>query len=401
MTSSIRTTSRIGWLILRANTVIACANGCTGQATICPRSSRPTACRCGIPPCARWRGWRGCCARRPAMRRAKSHATWRLSAPARQVWPRRFTRLPKGSRPSCWKAMPPAARRASSSFIENFFGFPTGVRGGDLTYQAQLQAYRFGAKICHARPGAYIDLHGRGARRQPPSRGLRRDAARQMRPHRDRRPSTAGWRPRGARISKACRSLLRRDRPGGRALPRFDGNRCRRRQFGGPGAMFLSEGAEKVVLVIRGEVWQRACRAICRGASRPKANIEILTRTEIRKMMGGKALEAAELENTHDGERRIIRTPAVFSMIGAITLHQLAAARNRARRKGIHQDRPCGRRTRRRGKGRAVHPGRWRQAARNFCCRRRTVRLGKRCAAAVGEGGMAVEGVHEVLGTYA
>jgi len=41
----------------------------------------------------------------------------------------------------------PGGQAGASSLIENFFGFPTGVRGGDLTYQAQLQAYRFGAKI--------------------------------------------------------------------------------------------------------------------------------------------------------------------------------------------------------------------------------------------------------------
>src|SRR5205814_10440339 len=35
----------------------------------------------------------------------------------------------------------------SSSLIENFFGFPTGISGGDLTWLAQLQAYRFGAKF--------------------------------------------------------------------------------------------------------------------------------------------------------------------------------------------------------------------------------------------------------------
>src|SRR5438067_6267968 len=35
----------------------------------------------------------------------------------------------------------------ASSLIENFFGFPTGISGGDLTYRAQLQAFRFGAKF--------------------------------------------------------------------------------------------------------------------------------------------------------------------------------------------------------------------------------------------------------------
>ena len=32
----------------------------------------------------------------------------------------------------------PGGQAGSSSLIENFFGFPTGVSGGDLTYRAQL-----------------------------------------------------------------------------------------------------------------------------------------------------------------------------------------------------------------------------------------------------------------------
>src|SRR2546430_12833392 len=46
-------------------------------------------------------------------------------------------------------------------------------------------------------------------------------------------------------------------------------------------------------------------------------NIEILFHTEVRKISGGKMLEEAELENTKTGERRVVRTPAIFSMIGA------------------------------------------------------------------------------------
>src|SRR5499427_1770046 len=41
----------------------------------------------------------------------------------------------------------PGGQAGSSSFIENFFGFPTGISGADLTFGAQVQAYRFGAKF--------------------------------------------------------------------------------------------------------------------------------------------------------------------------------------------------------------------------------------------------------------
>src|SRR5207244_6308573 len=39
-----------------------------------------------------------------------------------------------------------AARQAgAAALLENFFGFPTGISGGELTYSAQLPSYRFGA----------------------------------------------------------------------------------------------------------------------------------------------------------------------------------------------------------------------------------------------------------------
>ena len=48
----------------------------------------------------------------------------------------------------------PGGQAGSSSLIENFFGFPTGISGGDLTYGAQLQAYRFGGEVLNAGGGA-------------------------------------------------------------------------------------------------------------------------------------------------------------------------------------------------------------------------------------------------------
>src|SRR5450755_2784410 len=50
----------------------------------------------------------------------------------------------------------PGGQAGSSSLIENFFGFPTGISGGDLTWRAQLQAYRFGAKF--STPAAALTL---------------------------------------------------------------------------------------------------------------------------------------------------------------------------------------------------------------------------------------------------
>ena len=53
----------------------------------------------------------------------------------------------EGLRTVVLESYAPGGQAGSSSLIENFFGFPTGISGGDLTWLAQLQAYRFGAKF--------------------------------------------------------------------------------------------------------------------------------------------------------------------------------------------------------------------------------------------------------------
>src|SRR5260370_8158282 len=81
--------------------------------------------------------------------------------------------------------------------------------------------------------------------------------------------------------------------------------------------MFLSEGAEKVLLLIRGEGLAKSMSSYLSRRVEAKENIEILAHTEIRKMIGGKVLEAVEVENAKTHERRTVQTPAVFSFIGA------------------------------------------------------------------------------------
>src|SRR5205814_3805058 len=54
----------------------------------------------------------------------------------------------------------PGGQAGSSSLIENFFGFPTGISGGDLTWRAQLQAYRFGAKFATPAQALTLSYHG-------------------------------------------------------------------------------------------------------------------------------------------------------------------------------------------------------------------------------------------------
>jgi thioredoxin reductase (NADPH) len=114
-------------------------------------------------------------------------------------------------------------------------------------------------------------------------------------------------------------------------------------------------------------------------------------------MTGGKRLECIELENTSTGEKRTVETPAVFSMIGAKPCTQWLPSEIARDEKGFILT----------GADVADAPG-WRaqtrtpaplETSRPGVFAAGDVRSGsvKRCAAAVGEGGMAVASVHQAL----
>lgn len=294
----------------------------------------------------------------------------------------------------------PGGQAGSSSLIENFFGFPTGISGGDLTHRAQLQAFRFGARFSTPAQALSLTI----------TEGEYR-AAIQV----ESCPATL--RARCAII--ATGASYRRIEAEGRedfegmgvyyAATAMEGALCRGATVvvagggnsAGQAAMFLSECAAKVLLVIRGADLSKSMSSYLSHRVETKENIEILRQTEIRKMSGGKCLEQVELENTATGERRVVQTPAVFSMIGAKPCTDWLPPEIEVDDRGFIKTGPA-----------VIHAPAWKKSARppgmlETSCpgifAAGDVRSGsvKRCAAAVGEGGMAVENVHDALGTYA
>jgi thioredoxin reductase (NADPH) len=294
----------------------------------------------------------------------------------------------------------PGGQAGSSSLIENFFGFPTGISGGELTYGAQLQAYRFGAKFstpAQALSLAFTDNEYRASLQVEGCNAtllakcvIIATGAAYHRLEAEGRENFEGsgvYYAATVREGKLCGDST--------VIVAGGGNSA------GQAAMFLSQGAKKVLLVIRGEGLTKSMSTYLSRRVEAKENIEILAHTEIRKMMGGKVLEAVELENTETHERRIIQTPAVFSMVGAMPCTSWLPPEIERDDKGFVKT------------GHAVVgtpawqginrlPGPL-ETSRPGIFAAGDVRSGsvKRCAAAVGEGGMAVEGVHEVLRTYA
>jgi thioredoxin reductase (NADPH) len=294
----------------------------------------------------------------------------------------------------------PGGQAGSSSLIENFFGFPTGISGGDLTYRAQLQAFRFGAYF--STPSQALSLHftpggeyGHALQIEGCQAILRAKCvliatgAEYRRIEAENREDFEGkgvYYAATAMESKLCH--------GATVIVAGGGNSA------GQAAMFLSETAKKVFLVIRGETLSKSMSSYLSQRIETAKNIEILWSTEIRKMTGAKRLEAVELENVKTGEKWTMDVCAVFSMIGAKPCtHWLPREIERDEKQFVKT-------------GPAVtNSPLWQGMSRGPAALETSVpgvfaagdvRSGsvKRCGAAVGEGGMAVEGIHQALGTY-
>ncbi len=291
----------------------------------------------------------------------------------------------------------PGGQAGSSSLIENFFGFPTGVSGGDLTWLAQLQAYRFGAKFStpsqvlslHHNPDeeyrACIDIEGCPAilRAKTVLIATGADYGRLEAENREKFEGVGVYYAATALEGQICRNET--------VIVVGSGNSA------GQAAMFLSDGAAKVLLVVRGDDISKKMSDYLSRRVQSQKNIEILYRTEIRRMSGNQKLEQVELENTKTGERQTIKTPAVFSMIGARPCTEWLPPEIERDEKGFIKT----------GAEIAESPA-WRESKRRPAPLETSlpgifaagdVRSGsvKRCAAAVGEGGMAVAGIQMSL----
>ena len=295
----------------------------------------------------------------------------------------------------------PGGQAGSSSLIENFFGFPTGISGGDLTWLAQLQAYRFGAKF--STPAEALSLRYNPNDEYPACLEIEGCSATLQ----------------AKTVLIATGANYRRLDAEGRdqfegmgvyyAATAFEGQLCRNQPVvvvgsgnsAGQAAMFLSDGAAKVLLAIRGDDITKKMSDYLSRRVQARENIEICCRTEIRKMLGGKKLEQVELENTQTGERRVVQTQAVFSMIGARPCTEWLPPEIERDEKGFIKtgslvaDAPAWKESKR-------APGPLETSLPNIFAAG-DVRSGsvKRCAAAVGEGGMAVAGVQMALAASA
>ena len=205
----------------------------------------------------------------------------------------------------------PGGQAGTSSKIENYLGFPSGVSGDELASRALQQARRHGAEILVTREITRIDA-----------------TARQV--HLD-----GGDVLRGRTIILACGVSWRRlaiegfDRLVGKGISYgaarseafnvhgLDVHIVGAGNSAGQSAMFFSTHARSVTILCRGDGLEKSMSSYLINQLKTRPNIEVLTRTQVKAAHGETALEAIDATNEDTGTTTRIACGGLFIFIGA------------------------------------------------------------------------------------
>jgi thioredoxin reductase (NADPH) len=211
-------------------------------------------------------------------------------------------------------AVATGGQAATSSRIENYLGFPSGISGAELADRATLQATKFGARMSVPVQATALEHH-----------------------HGDYLIRLEAGDPIAARtVVVATGARYRRLQVPG--IERFEGtsvfyaatdaeaNGCRGDPVAivgggnsaGQAAIFLAQHTSRVTLVVRerdlGEYMSRYL--IDRVTRAP--NIDVLLHTQVKETVGDERLEGLTVVDDVTGERRAIDARALFVFIGAV-----------------------------------------------------------------------------------
>ncbi len=288
----------------------------------------------------------------------------------------------------------PGGQAGSSMRIENYLGFPTGITGSELADRAVLQADKFGARISIPTPvtkltfdKAYSILELEGGENVVAKCLLIATGAEYRRldvEHCSRFEGAGVYYAATPNEEQMCR--------GSDVVLVGGGNSA------GQAAVYLSQNARKVLLLIRGDDLCKSMSSYLAHRIMNTPNIEILRCTEVTRMSGDGHLSSVEIVDKLTGKKRTIETNAFFSFIGATPRTdwlppEIEKDEKDFVRTGIE----------------LIDSPRWTLKRQPFLLETSRpgvfaagdVRAGsvKRVASAVGEGSMAVQFVHEFLKT--
>jgi thioredoxin reductase (NADPH) len=204
----------------------------------------------------------------------------------------------------------PGGQAGTSSRIENYLGFPSGVSGSELTRRAVAQAQRLGAELLIPLEvaGATIDAGYKHLTlsdgRTIVTRTLLAATGMEYRQH----PAEGVERHTGAGVYYGAATTEAPVFTGQRVLVVGGGNSA------GQAAMHLSRYAKEVQIIVRRESLRDTMSHYLIEQIDKTPNIRLRTRTELARVDGNERVERVRL--VHDGEDDDEAIDAVFVFIG-------------------------------------------------------------------------------------
>ena len=271
----------------------------------------------------------------------------------------------------------------ASSRIENYMGFPTGISGADLVFRGQIQALRFGTCFAMPRRVERLSVEEGGlfcATLDDGVRVLARAVLVATGAQYHRLPLERLGQFENASVFYAATEMEARSCRNTDAVVVGGGNSA------GQAAMYLSQAARLVHILVRGENLSDTMSSYLVERLKTQSNIEIHFGTEVTALHGGDHLESITIRSR--GEENTLPARALFSMIGASPntgwLSDLVELDSRGfvkTGKTVGADRPF-------------------ETSRQGIFAIGDVRAGsvKRVASAAGEGSVVVPGIYEFLG---
>ena len=288
----------------------------------------------------------------------------------------------------------PGGQAGTSSRIENYFGFPTGISGSDLTQRGLVQAEKFGASLtapCTAvalrEQAGHLVIELSDGTNLAARAVIAASGARYRRLDVDR---LAEFESKG--VYYAATDLEARQCSGDPVLVVGGGNSA------GQAAVFLAEQGSQVTVVIRGPDLNAGMSRYLVDRLERHPHIAVLTRTQVVGLEGEQYLRAARL--TGPSGEHVVAAAGLFSFIGAEPSSGWLSGRVALDERGfVLTDRSL---------SEVELDGRWRDLGRRPFAFESSLpglfavgdlRSGstKRVAAAVGEGSAAVRSVHDYL----
>jgi thioredoxin reductase (NADPH) len=207
----------------------------------------------------------------------------------------------------------PGGQAGTSSRIENYLGFPGGVSGGDLANRALQQTKRFGTEILVTRQATKIERAG-------DDYAIELDGGERLTTRAIVIATGVTWRQLQAEGADA---LIGRGIYYGAARTEAQAMRGKNifliggGNSAGQAAMFFSNYAACVTLVVRGSSLAASMSAYLIEQINGKGNINVRTRTTVSRVAGTDHLQGITLHDADSGQDTDVPADGLFVFIGA------------------------------------------------------------------------------------